>query len=132
MFTKEGKNSRITDIIDSDEMTEPSFVTPRPLADMFPEQEDLEFDCSKAVNFVLDDELHDLSDKDQNEKKGCKTESNDTFSVEQIQLDFEFNRTEVQYFSRSNVEWAHMMIGQLKGYQKAILAANCPQIDLWL
>ena len=106
MFTKEGKNSRITDIIDSDEMTEPSFVTPRPLADMFPEQEDLEFDCSKAVNFVLDDELHDLSDKDQNEKKGCKTESNDTFSVEQIQLDFESSDSDDtnEILSRSNIE----------------------------
>ena len=78
----------------------------KPLVDMFPEQEDLEFDCSKAVNFVLDDELHDLSDKDQNEKKGCKIDSNNTFSVEQIQLDFESSDSDDtnEILSRSNIE----------------------------
>ena len=98
-FDKEAESSRITDLIDSaDSRTL--------LVDLFPEQEDLKYDFSKSVNFVLDDELHDLSDTEQKEKEGCETEAKKNLGVEQIQLDFESSDSDdtIEITCRSNIE----------------------------
>ena len=103
MFKKEEEQTRTTELVDSEERME---HTPLQVGDMFPEQEDLKFDCSKSANFVLDDELHNLSETDQKEKEGCSTQSIDTFNVEQIQLDFESSDSNdtIEILSRSNIE----------------------------
>ena len=109
MFKNEEEKTRITDLVDSEERMDHSLKTPLQVGNMFPEQEDLKFDCSKSVNFVLDDELHYLSDTDQKEKEGCTTESNDTFSVEQTQfnsMDFESSDSNdtIELLNKSNIE----------------------------
>ena len=103
-LTYNKEEERITDFIDSADIMEPFFKTS--LVDMFPEQEDLKFECSKSVSYVLDDELHDLSDTETKEKKSFKTKSNKTFGVEQIQLDFESSDSDdtLEMISRSNIE----------------------------
>ena len=55
---------------------------------------------------MLDDELHDLSDTEKKEKKGCKTKTKKTLGVEQIQLDFESSDSDdtLEMTSRSNIE----------------------------
>ena len=106
MFNNETENNIIQDLTDRDKIEDPAF----PLLENFVEEEDLKFKCSKSVSFLIDDELHSLSDTDSislsKENKRCDVQSNDPLRLKQMQLDFESSDSDeaIETVSIANIE----------------------------